>query len=338
METDQDNIKSKKKATLYGALAYLSLLMLSIFWSADGSFAYIFAGIAILCLFLSFRNIPFKRSSFDHFEEVKEQKGKQSSDIFDDLKSTFKDKKISFENEHKTSSPQQTQQRLVLLVVGGIFLFFFSLIFIGILSDGGNEQFYYQQAEVFYGETLYDSAYRYYKKALEENKESTEALTGLGNTLMMQEQNDSALIMYDKALALNPEYEVARYQKALVLSYQKRYDESVNESKNLLELNPQYLEAMQLIGDNYYSQEKYDVAETWYDSAYAKGLRNRYLCHLMGYINQTKGKTPQAINLYKEALKYDSSVVDIYERLADIVPDNEKNWYKRKISQLQSGQ
>jgi tetratricopeptide (TPR) repeat protein len=340
METDQDNIKSKK-ARLYAGLAYLFLLLLSVFWSVDSSLVYIFIGTAILFILLSIKNIQFKKFNFqyDHFQEVKEENVKENTDVLHDLKSTLKDRGITFGPEHKTTSPLQTNQRLVLLVVGGIFLFFFSLIFIGILSsDDGDEQFYYQQAEVFYDETFYDSAYQYYKKALAINGQSTEALTGLGNTYMMKGQNDSALIMYDKVLALNPEYEVARYQKTLVLSYQKRYDESINEAKDLLELNPEYLDAMQLIGDNYYSQEKYDDAEIWYDSAYAKGLRNRYLCHLMGYINQTKGKTQQAINLYKEALKYDSSVVDIYERLADIVPDNEKEWYKRKITQLQPAQ
>jgi tetratricopeptide (TPR) repeat protein len=341
METDQDNKKSDKKAALYAVLCYLFSLLLSIFWSVDSSFAYIFSGIAILFLFLTFKNVHFKKTSFqyDHFEEVKDDKVTESSDVLHDLKSALKDKGISFGAEPKNASPQQANQRIVLMVVGGIVIFFFSLVFIGIFSsDAGDEQFYYQQAEVFYDETLYDSAGRYFRKALAINEESTEALTGLGNTFLMKGQNDSSLIMYNKALALDPEYETARYQKALVLSYLKQYDEAVNEAKDLLELNPQYLEAMQLIGDTYYNQEKYDDAETWYDSAYAKGLRNRYLCHLMGYINQTNGKTQQAINLYKEALKYDSSVVDIYERLLDIVPDNEKEWCKEKISQYKSEQ
>jgi hypothetical protein len=98
------------------------------------------------------------------------------------------------------------------------------------------------------------------------------------------------------------------------------------------------LEATQLIGDNFYNQEKYDSALNWYDNAYSKGLRNRYLCHLMGYINQTKGATDKAVLLYKEALQYDSSVVDIYERLVDLVPENEREWYRRKILDLQSTQ
>jgi tetratricopeptide (TPR) repeat protein len=342
METNSDQASSNnKKSVLYGSLTYFFLLLLAIFWSIHTSFVFIFLGIALFFSFLLIRNLSFE-SLFYNREAAHENQNSSVDEnhILHDLKRTFKETGIAAPNDSTQRSAQQQTQRKVVFVVAGMMAFFFLMIFVGIFSgsDESDAEFYYQQADGFYNAAQYDSAGRYYRKAFVLKPEYKEAIAGYGNVLLMKQQNDSALIMYDKALLIDNEYESALYQKSLTLYYQKRYQESMKEAINLLGLNASYYEAMQLIGDDYYNQDKYDSALTWYDGAYSNGLRNRYLCHLLGYLNQTKGKTQKAIDLYKEALQYDSSVVDIYERLADIVPDNEKEWYKRKISELQSAQ
>ena len=152
---------------------------------------------------------------------------------------------------------------------------------------------------------------------------------------MMREQYDSAIVYYDKALAADPSYEKATYQKAAVFLYQKNYDQSIELLRNLLKENSEYAEASQLIGDNYYNQQRYDSALRWYNKAYDGGIRNRYLFHLMGYIHQTKGDNTHAIKYYQEALQYDSSVLDIYQRLGTLIPGQAGDFYRRTAVELE---
>jgi hypothetical protein len=55
----------------------------------------------------------------------------------------------------------------------------------------------------------------------------------------------------------------------------------------------------------------------------------------MAYIYDTKGEYNKAINLYQEALSYDSSVVDIYTRLGELLPGADGNPYRSKALLLQ---
>ena len=41
-----------------------------------------------------------------------------------------------------------------------------------------------------------------------------------------------------------------------------------------------------------------------------------------------------AIDLYKEALSYDSTVVDIYTRLGELLPNEDGNYYRTQAVKL----
>ena len=85
----------------------------------------------------------------------------------------------------------------------------------------------------------------------------------------------------------------------------------------------------------YRFQKKYDEAITWYENAYQNGgQRTRILCHIMAYIYDSKGDYERAISLYQEALSYDSSVVDIYQRLGELIPGDDGNIYRTKAAQM----
>ena len=58
------------------------------------------------------------------------------------------------------------------------------------------------------------------------------------------------------------------------------------------------------------------------------------LCHIMAYIYDTKGDYAKAISFYQEALSYDSSIVDIYQRLGELIPGDDGNFYRTKAVQL----
>jgi hypothetical protein len=54
----------------------------------------------------------------------------------------------------------------------------------------------------------------------------------------------------------------------------------------------------------------------------------------MAYIYDTKGDNSKAIGLYQEALQYDSTIVDIYKRLGELLPNDEGNYYRTQAIRL----
>jgi tetratricopeptide (TPR) repeat protein len=228
---------------------------------------------------------------------------------------------------------------MVGFVVAGIFIMFF-IFFIGSVFFGSSGQWddsvvYFQNAEQYYLNGNYDSAYVNYRQAWKANDQYIEAMVGYGKVLAVRNQQDSAIIMFDKALSIDPDYNDASYNKALTYYNRANYGETIAILAPLLEKNPDYYDAMLLIGDSHYEQKQFDEAMVWYKDAYENGgIRSRALCHLMAYIYDTKGDYSNAIDLYKEALSYDSTVVDIYIRLGELLPNEEGNYYRTQAIKL----
>jgi tetratricopeptide (TPR) repeat protein len=91
---------------------------------------------------------------------------------------------------------------------------------------------------------------------------------------------------------------------------------------------------MLLAGDCYYDQQRYDETLKWYLKAYNLGERGRNLAWNIAYIYDIKGNTGSAIPFYKETLDYDTTLVDIYRRLGELVPGEDGNYYRTRESQL----
>lgn len=72
----------------------------------------------------------------------------------------------------------------------------------------------------------------------------------------------------------------------------------------------------------------------WYTQAYESGYRSSALSYVLAFIYDEQGKTSEAINFYKEAIEYDSTIVDIYTRLGELIPGEEGNVYRAKANQI----
>ena len=99
--------------------------------------------------------------------------------------------------------------------------------------------------------------------------------------------------------------------------------------RKCISLYPDNTDAIMVLGDNYYSQENYNEAIVWYKQAYDKGARKPSLLNVMAYIYDTQNQKGKAIQLYKETLGQDSSLVDVYIRLAELEPAYSE-WYRKK--------
>ncbi len=99
--------------------------------------------------------------------------------------------------------------------------------------------------------------------------------------------------------------------------------------RQCISLHLENTDAYIIMGDNHYAQNQFSQAITWYKQAYEKGARHAGLLNVMAYVYDKQNQRTEAIRLYKETLQQDSSLVDIYNRLAELEPDRAE-WYKKK--------
>ncbi len=340
MENSNPTPERHRKARFYLITGYVFLIAMALFWSVDDSLIYIFLGVAVYFFYLGFHAWPKNNQEASHASGYQPSAGK--SGFSDVLKSVFQRQQQSAnpgeKQASKTGTPESNRRvtTIVLLAIFATFLIFFIGSIFSSSDDWDDATTYFQTAEQQYWNENYDSAYLNYRRALTLNEEYTEAIVGYGNVMMMRNQYDSAIMMFDRALKIDPDFNPAIYNKALVYYNQQKYDESIAVLDPVLKSNPEYYDGMLLIGDGYYAQKRYEEALTWYENAYEKGgERSVNLCHIMGYIYDTKGNYSRAIDLYKEALSYDSTVVNIHQRLGELLPNEEGNFYRTQVVKLQ---
>jgi len=328
MEPAPPSKEKKTRSGLYFGIATGLLFLLAFVWSIDPSFVYILTGSVVVFGLLGIQN-----------SNLAKQFTTETASPAPVFPKAFRAaSKTPVANQSVSPRRTRISKPLIVVIVVGFFISMIIFIVIILSQDDVDydSQWNYERGEIFYNQAEYDSAAIYYRRAFASNAKNEEALAGYGNTLMMRELYDSAILYYDKALAVNPAYDKATYQKGAVLSYQKKYQQSISLLKVLLGENPSYVDALQLIGDDYYNRQQYDSALSWYTKAYDGGVRNRYLFHLMGYIQETKGNKTNAIKLYQEALQYDSSVVDIYQRLGALLPGPDGDFYRKTAAELEN--
>ncbi|HEY8936769.1 MAG TPA: tetratricopeptide repeat protein, partial [Cyclobacteriaceae bacterium] len=261
----------------------------------------------------------------DHYREASNQRQQRRQEYQKQSSSTIK--------------PSGTKISLPIIIGFAIFMItLITVVFTIAFSDDDDfdSMNNYQQGDAYYHAGNYDSATLLFRQSLAINPDNADALIGYGNTKLALEQYDSALLLYDKVLATTPDYEEALFQKGRVFYFQKNYDQSIALLKDLVTNDPAHNEATQLLGDSFYNKQQYDSALVWYDKAYATGFRNTYLCYLMGYIYETKGKNDKAIQLYKETLEYDDTIADVYSRLGALIPGSDGEVYRTKAAELET--
>ena len=342
-DTNSSSNGAPLKSKAYFIIGYIFLMATALAWSVDPSIVYIFFGIAVFFLFLGFYLRPSRKNFQEPFRSTSNQSRAPSAKFSDIFAAIFRQAHTGSRPKPKTFTRHSTPEdnrRLVSFVIGAVFITFF-IFFIGSVffssSDDGNDSvLYFQTAEENFWNQNYDSAYLNYRKAWKADDQYVEAMVGYGRVLSVRNEQDSAMIMFDKALAINPDYKEAGYNKAWIYFGQQKYNESVGVLTPLLQENTDYYDAMLLIGDSYYELKQFDDAMIWYSKAYEnEGIRTRALCHVMAYIYDTKGNYSNAIDLYKEALRYDSTVVDIYKRLGELLPNEDGNYYRIQAVKLQ---
>ncbi len=332
---------------LVTGIVFVYILALS--WSIDPSMVYIFLGAATFCFFMALQNWlrtqPWKKEQTGY-----QQQEKTKTDFSFNFKFNRGQQQRQQRQHQQTSSAGQTQQprgpidpqKVAKRVIFGFMAIIGFFVFIGVIgvifgSDDESEvQYYRDRAELYLDNQQYDSARTYYRLIINRRPDESAPLVGYGKTFYFQEQYDSALVLFNRANALSPDDTDPKLFRGRTYYYQKRYPEALQEAEQLLNDDPGYTEALLLAGDTHYSQQHYDDALNYYEPAYEAGARSLNLCWIMAWIyDEQKKDLEKAIPLYKEALTYDNTVVDIYTRLSQVTKEPEAGEYRRKAAQLQ---
>jgi tetratricopeptide (TPR) repeat protein len=327
----------------YFIIGYVLLLAMALCWSIDNSIVFILFGSSIYFFFLGF---------YSRARHTKTDKRKKADDfVGDSFALPFADLLVKVfskatvggtdvGNDAKRRNAAASRRFLAPLLVFAIFGTFFIVVVRNLFSLSGDDfqsVDYLNLANEEYWRGEYDSAYLNYRRAWKADETNTEAMVGYGNVLAYKKQIDSAIVMYDKAFIVDPGYLAAQYAKGALYYNLERFKECIEVIAPLLQTNSDYYDGMLLIGDCYYALGQFDDAIGWYANAYDNGQsRSASLCHIMAFIYDTRGEYDKAINLYKEALMYDSTIVDIYKRLGQLLTTDDGNYYRTKAIVLEN--
>lgn len=312
------------KWKMYLVSGIVFLFLMAILWGADPSFRYLTVGFAAYFLFMAFwlrpRTVEYTEAD-EAFDQLK-----------DDLKTIFSKKTHSYKSP-RTTAPRRNDPRVI--GIAGIFIFFvFTSITLAVvfLSDDQTAQSEQSDpdtsAETYEIESL--------RAAVTSDPGNTDALINLGNAFVQSAEYDSALKYYQRAVEIDGSEKAAHYNIALVEFFQEKYRSSIARLRKTLTIDPEYQMAMALAGDNYYAEQNYDSALYWYEETYRRGERNPDLSHRLAYIYDTKGNISQAVIYYKETVNLDSSRAEVYGRLGELMEGDEAQRYRDLASRYVS--
>lgn len=148
-----------------------------------------------------------------------------------------------------------------------------------------------------------------------------DSLVDAGVQFYNRQQYDDAMRFYDQALALDARNKYALYNKALINYSQQDYRQSIKGCYACLSYHPTYGYANYLLGDNYMNIQKYDSALICLELAYQQGVTDAQLAVNLGEVHAIKSNINDAVRYYEEALQQDSTLFEVYERLAELLPN-----------------
>ncbi len=314
---EESKESTSAKTRIYLILGTAFLAAAGLFSSIDSVFLWINFIAAGTCYSIAWSRLPKTQPQSSGPKYQQAQRSRSAGTIFN------------------AGSPSDSRK---IIVIASVFVFaiFFVITFVAILfseDSTTNGLSFTIRAENFRMEGQYDSALFYYRRAMNEDPENLDAMMGYGSSLFGKEQYDSAVYYYDKVMQADPDNVEASYKKALTLYDQESYDRAIEESRKTLALDPTFYSADVIIADSYYSQTSYDSAFRYYTIAYDNDIRSPWVCHVLGYLHQIKGNTDQAIALYQEAISYDSTMTEVYQRLGELIPGEEGDYYRQRGAQ-----
>jgi predicted Zn-dependent protease len=316
------------------------LVIMALFWAVDDAIVYISAGTACFFLFLGYYQRPRPSAAGWQFSEGRSQSsGRQRTNRQTNTSDGLDMLARLQEMVHSFTTQGDSKLNMVKWVRGCLFAFvlgMFAVIILSIVfaSDDNLTQLYLAQGQGQLGRGEIDSARLTYARAYRDDPENVDAAVGYGKALLASENLDSASLLFDRALAGDPQNAEAVYNQAYIYYARSKYTEGRNLLAPMVENHKDYYDALLLMGDFYYVEKRYEESFPWYEKAYAEGnARGGLLCQRLGYLYELRQNNQQAVQHYQESLAYDSTAIGIYQRLGELMPGEDGNYYRAKAQE-----
>jgi tetratricopeptide (TPR) repeat protein len=289
---------TSSKSKWYGRLAWLFLVLFSIFWSLGSFFFWILLGISSIFAFYSF-----------HYSEVK-------ISFFNSPPKPANPYQPGSTGPSSTGLPADLMRKIIrtIIIVAGSFIFF--LFVVGIFSKNDEDA---------PGETTNEPE----NQTSSVTTDSTPSNMDRGIEHFNNGEYDSAIFYYDKVLQFNSEDVDGIYNKALAFYMKQDYRKSISLVKKSLRLNPDYNTGWWLLGDAYYSMNQYDSAITSLEKAHNNNYTEPGFLELLGDAYFKKDNRTKAKEIYLEVIRQDTTKADVYRQLAELDPSNAEDYRAR---------
>jgi len=154
-----------------------------------------------------------------------------------------------------------------------------------------------------------------YRRALEIDPDSSEALNELGTLLQDQGNLDEAEECFRRALSVNENLAQAHSNLGRVLKVRGRLDEAIACYQRALVLNPQLAEAFNNLGNALWQQRNPEQAIECYRRAIERKPAFAQAHYNLGVVLGEQGKLDDAIACYRRAIEFRSDYSDALNNL-----------------------
>jgi tetratricopeptide (TPR) repeat protein len=330
---DKDTQKHQSRIKVFLIVAYVLLLIMAFLSSLDAAFVYIFLGASLFFAFMALRqwwSVAGEKFSFaDQFT-----KGSKQGFSFKQPRSASWQSKTS---EPSPTSPESKNRRVAIVIAVFVLSIFIGIIVLIVFSVNSSEDenelmFYQSVADEYLNNGDLDSAYLLYRRTTLLDETFDEGYYGLGLVKEQQEQVDSAVFYYDKAISIDPDNVNALYRLGWIHYLKDEHARSLAILRDAIQKSENFSAAYVVAGHNYYARNMYDSALMYYEPAYAQGFRSAEFLNILAYIYDTQGRAGEAVAYYEETLQYDTTLVDVYKRLGELVPGEEGSRYRARAT------
>ncbi|MBM4103064.1 MAG: tetratricopeptide repeat protein [Planctomycetes bacterium] len=145
-------------------------------------------------------------------------------------------------------------------------------------------------------------AQRAFQKALKQNANLADAVTGIGNLYLDQQDYASALDLFRQAITMQPKNVEAWFGRAVALHYLNRTDEEIQAYQQVLAIDPAQTGALQNMGNAYLKQKKAESAISCYLQAIQREPRSEDLLYNLGVAYAGLKQYDKAVESYKKVL------------------------------------
>jgi tetratricopeptide (TPR) repeat protein len=161
-----------------------------------------------------------------------------------------------------------------------------------------------------------DQQLGFYKAKVEAEPKSPENRVILGYTYILKGEYEEALKHLQVAVAINPRYAAAYHNMGLAYKAQKNYDKALEAFAKALKISPRDYKSLMQTGIINNEKGNYKAAAAALQKAYKEKPGSSDIIYQIGISAEKLGNKARAIELYKDALRYDPNYLEAKNALA----------------------